>query len=92
MTSPTPYVTPHQSINSVYNHLFYHIAQEKQAQHGSLLIGEPMVDLQGQMSESCPNLPGNVLFLVLIDTGSMVWTLCNVLLWSTPIMAMSTSS
>ena len=34
MTSPTPDVTPQQSINSVHIHLFYHIAQAKQAQHG----------------------------------------------------------
>ena len=37
MTSPTSYVTPHCSINSVHIHLFYHIAQAKQAQHGSLV-------------------------------------------------------
>ena len=37
MTSPTSDVTPQQSINSVHIHLFYHVAQAKQAQHGSLV-------------------------------------------------------
>ena len=94
MTSPTSDVTPQRSINSVHIHLFYHIAQAKQAQHGSLVDREPMVDLQGQMSESCPSPPGNalLLLLVLINTRSMVWTLCNVMHWSTPTMDMSTSS
>ena len=35
MTSPTLDVTPQLSINSVHIHLFYHIAQAKQAQQGS---------------------------------------------------------
>ena len=34
MTSPTSDVTPQESINSVHIHLFYHIAQVIQAQHG----------------------------------------------------------
>ena len=92
MTSRTSDVTPQRSINSAHIHLFNHIAQAKQGQHGSLVIGEQMVDLQDQMSESCPNPPGNALLLVLTNTRSMVWTLCNVLHWSTPTMAMSTSS
>ena len=37
MTSPTSDVTPQQSINSFHIHLFYHIAQAEQAQHGSLV-------------------------------------------------------
>ena len=37
MTSPTSDVTPQRSINSVHIHLFYHIAQAKQPQHGSLV-------------------------------------------------------
>ena len=37
MTSPTLDVTPQRSFNSVHTHLFYHIAQAKQAQHGSLV-------------------------------------------------------
>ena len=37
MTSPTSDVKPHESINSVHIHLFYHIGQSKQAQHGSLV-------------------------------------------------------
>ena len=37
MTSPTSDVTPQWSINSVHIHLFYHIAQAKKAQHGSLV-------------------------------------------------------
>ena len=36
MASPTPADTPQWSINSVHTHLFYHVAQAKQAQHGSL--------------------------------------------------------
>ena len=35
MTSPTPDTTPQRSINSAHIHLFYHVAQAKQAQHGS---------------------------------------------------------
>ena len=37
MTSPTSDITPQWSINSVHIHLFYHVAQVKQAQHGSLV-------------------------------------------------------
>ena len=37
MTSPFPDDTPQWSINSVHTHLFYHITQAKQAQHGSLV-------------------------------------------------------
>ena len=37
MTSPTSDATAQQSINSVHIHLFYHIAQAKQAQHCSLV-------------------------------------------------------
>ena len=37
MASPTPDDTPQQSINSVHTHLFSHVAQAKQAQHGSLV-------------------------------------------------------
>ena len=37
MASPTPDDTPQQSINLVHTHLFYHVAQAKQAQHGSLV-------------------------------------------------------
>ena len=92
MTSPTSDVTPQRSINSVHIHLFYHIAQVNKPNMVHLLIGEPMVYLLGQMSESCPNPPGNVLLLVLTNTRSIVWTLCNVLHWSPPTIAMSTSS
>ena len=37
MTSPSSDITPQRSINSVHTHLFYHVAQAKQAQHGSLV-------------------------------------------------------
>ena len=37
MTSPFSDTTPQRSINSVHTHLFYHVAQAKQAQHGSLV-------------------------------------------------------
>ena len=37
MASPTPDTTPHRSINSAQIHLYYHVAQAKQAQHGSLV-------------------------------------------------------
>ena len=80
MTSPTSDTTPQQSINSVHIHLFYHVAQDKPSMV-HLLIGEPMVDLQGQMSESSPNPPGNALLLVLTNTRSMAWILCNELHW-----------
>ena len=37
MTSPTSDDTPQWSINSVHTHLFYHVAQANQSQHGSLV-------------------------------------------------------
>ena len=37
MTSHFSGATPQQSINSVHTHLFYHVGQAKQAQHGSLV-------------------------------------------------------
>ena len=37
MASPTPDTTPQQSINLTHIHLFYHVAQAKQAQHGLLV-------------------------------------------------------
>ena len=37
MTSPFSGVTSQWSINSVHTHLFYHVAQAKRAQHGSLV-------------------------------------------------------
>ena len=37
MTSPTSDATPQWSINLIHIHLFYHVAQAKQAQHGSLV-------------------------------------------------------
>ena len=37
MTSSFSDTTPQRSINSVHTHLFYHVAQAKQAQHGSLV-------------------------------------------------------
>ena len=37
MTSTFLSVTPHRSINSVHTQLFYHVAQAKQAHHGSLV-------------------------------------------------------
>ena len=37
MTSPFSDTTPQRSINSVHTHLIYHVAQAKQAQHGSLV-------------------------------------------------------
>ena len=37
MTSPFSDATPQRSINSVHTHLLYHVAQAKQAQHGSLV-------------------------------------------------------
>ena len=37
MTSPFSDTTPQCSINSVHTHLLYHVAQSKQAQHGSLV-------------------------------------------------------
>ena len=92
MTSPTSDATPQWSINSVHIHFFIILLKQKKPNMVHLLIGEPMVDLQGQMSESCPNPPGNALLLVLTNTRSMVWTLCNVLHWSTLTMGMSTSS
>ena len=92
MTSLTSDVTPQWSVNSVHIHLFYHVAQTKQAQYGSLVDRGDNVDLQGQMSESSPNPPEDALLLVLTNTRSMDWILCNVLHWSTLTMGMSTSS
>ena len=92
MTSPTSDATTQQSIDSVHIHIFYNVAEANKPNMDHLLIGKPMVSLQGQMSESSPNPPGNALLLVLTNTRSIVWTLCNVLHWSKPIMGMSTSS
>ena len=36
-TTTSPNETPQWSINSVHTHLFYHVPQAKQAQHGSLV-------------------------------------------------------
>ena len=47
-----------------------------------------MVALEALMSESSQHPPGNALLLVLTNTRSMVWILCNVLHWSTPTMGM----
>ena len=95
MTSPTSGVTPQRTFNSAHIHLFYHVAQAKQAQHGSLfdmVIWVLMVALQALVLESSKHLQENALSLVLTSTRSMVWTLCNVLHWSKPTMGMSTSS
>ena len=72
MTSPTSDVTPQWSINSVHIHLFYHIAQAKQAQHGSLVDRGANGGLAGSDVRSCSNPPGNALLLVLTNTRSMV--------------------
>ena len=37
MASPTSDSTPQRSINSAHIHLFYHVAQVKESQHGSLV-------------------------------------------------------
>ena len=37
MTSPFSDTTPQRSISSDHTHLLYHVAQAKQAQHGSLV-------------------------------------------------------
>ena len=92
MTSPTSVDTPQRSISSVHIHLSYHVVQANMPNRVHLLLGEPLVDLQDQMSESSPNPPGNALLLVLTNTRSMAWTLCNVLHWSTQTMGLSTSS
>ena len=93
MTSLTPDPTPQRSINSAHIHLFYLVAQAKQAQHGSLVDRGANGSLAGSgvrvlstSSRKC-TVTG-------IDQHQikMVWTLCNVLHWSKPTMGMSTSS
>ena len=86
MTSPTSDSTPHRSINSVHIHLFYHIAQAKQAQHGSLVdrganggLAGSDIRVLSKSSRKC-TVTG-------IDQHQI-----NVLHWSTPTMGMSTSS
>ena len=37
MTFPFSDATSQRSVNSVHTHLLYHVAQAKQAQHGSLV-------------------------------------------------------
>ena len=92
MTSPTSDATPqHPSTRSIFISFIMFLKQNK-PNMAHLLIGEPMVDLQDQMSESSQNPPGNALLLVLTNTRSMAWILCDVLHWSTPTMGMSTSS
>ena len=60
MTSLTSDVTSHRSINSVHIHRFYHIAQAKQAQHGSLVdrgakggLAESHVRVLSKSSRKC---------------------------------------
>ena len=57
MTSPTSNVTSQRSINSVHIHIFYHVAQAKQAQHGSLVDSGANGGLAGSdvrvLSKSC---------------------------------------
>ena len=51
MTSLFPDDTPQWSTNLVHTHLFYHIAQAKQA-HGSLVLGDVVatcVDIQTEL-------------------------------------------
>ena len=81
MASPTPDDTPQQSTNSVHTHLFYNVAQEKQAG-----------GLAGFNVRTSPSLRGSALSLALTNTKSVVWTLCNVLHWLIQTMAILTSS
>ena len=60
MTSPTSDDMPQQSINSVHIDLFYHVAQAKQAQHGSLVdrganggLAGPDVRVLSKSSRKC---------------------------------------
>ena len=92
MTSPTSDATPQQSIRLVHIHLFYHVTQAKQAQHGSLVDRGANGGLAGSDVRASQNPPENALLLVLTNTRSMAWILYNVLHWSTPTMGMSTSS
>ena len=87
MASPTPDDAPQWSINLVHTLLFNHVAQAKQAQHGSLVDR----GANGGLASS-PSPPGNALSQALINTKSMVWTLCNVLYWLLQTMALLTSS
>ena len=92
MTSPISNPTPHQSINSVHIHLFYHVAQAKRAQHGSLVDRGANGGLAGSdirvLSKSSRKCTVTGIDQHQIN-GLM---LCNVLHWSTPTMGMSTSS
>ena len=63
MTSPFSDTTPHRSIQSVHTHLLYHVAQAKQAQHGSLVDRGANGGLQALMSEFFQSHPENVLLL-----------------------------
>ena len=91
MASPTPDDTPQQSINLVHTHLFYHVAQAKQAQHGSLVDWGANGGLAGSdvriLSKS-----SRCTVTGIDQNKSMVWTLCNVLHWLRQTMAMLTSS
>ena len=64
MTSPTHMLHPSSPSTRSIIISFIILLKQNKPNMVHLLIGEPMVDLQGQMSESCPNLPGNVLLLV----------------------------
>ena len=61
MTSPFSDTTSQQSINSVHTHLLYHVAQVKQAQHGSLVNRGANGGLAGFDVRILSSLPGNVL-------------------------------
>ena len=62
-TPPFSDITPQESINLVHTHLFYHVSQAKQAQHGSLVDRGANGGLAGSDVIILSNLPEIVLLL-----------------------------
>ena len=92
MTSPTSDATPQWSINSVHIHLFYDVAQAKQAQHGSLVDWGPNGGLAGSDVRVLSNSSRKCTVTHIDEHQINAWILCNVLHWSMPTMGMSPSS
>ena len=92
MVSPTADDTPQWSINLVHIHLFYHDAQAKQAQHGSLVDRGANGGLAGSDVMILSKSSKKCTVTGIDQHKSMVWTFCNVLHWLIPTMDMLSSS
>ena len=88
MSSPTSDHTSQQSINLAHIHLFYHVAQAKQAQHGSLVNRGANGGLAGSDVRVLSKSSWKCTVIGIDQHQINGWTLCNVLHWSKPTMGM----